>query len=81
MFGLYWVYYYDNGLYRGNGKQNGNYYNGVIQGLGYIVPIMENQMEKSTENDMEALGPLERVYKDKYSYFSNNGESNGKEHG
>ena len=38
-------------------------------------------MEKSTENDMEALGPLEWVYKDKYSYFSNNGESNGKEHG
>ena len=43
------VYYYNNGLYRDNGKSNGNCYNGVIQGLGlrvYYPPTLENQMEQ-----------------------------------
>ena len=33
------------GLYWHNGKSNGNYYS--------IAPIMENQMEKKMENEME----------------------------
>ena len=28
------------GIYRDNGKENGNYYNGVIWGLGFRVTIM-----------------------------------------
>ena len=40
------------GLYRDNGKETGNYYLGL--GLRvYHPPIMENQMEKKTENEME----------------------------
>ena len=51
------------GLYGDNGKENGNYYSisGVIEpskiiGViywGYYIPIMENQMEKKMENEME----------------------------
>ena len=35
-----------------NGKENGNYYNGYILHMG-LPTIMENQMEKKMENDME----------------------------
>ena len=42
-----------------NGKENGNYYSIIgmilwVVGLGYLLPpIMENQMEKKMENEME----------------------------
>ena len=30
----------------------------------YYPPIMENQMEKKMENEMETLGPFKGVYRD-----------------
>ena len=56
---LSWVAVAIKGL---NGKENGNYYNGLNRGYiglcwGYMVPnitpIMENQMDKQFENEME----------------------------
>ena len=46
------------GLYWDNGKDNGNYYSilGLHSWVGDITPIMENQMEKNTEHEMEARG-------------------------
>ena len=29
-----------------------------------ITPIMENQMEKKMENEMETLGPFKGIYRD-----------------
>ena len=54
----YYYQCYVLGLYRDNGKENGNYYIiiGYILGLYYSVgttPIMENQMDKKMENEME----------------------------
>ena len=37
----------------------------IIPSLGILwYPIMENQMEKNMENEMETLGPFKWVYRD-----------------
>ena len=46
------------GLYRDNGKENGNYYNGLYRGY---IGIMENQMEKKMENETETSGTIRWV--------------------
>ena len=46
--------------------------------LANITQIMENQMEKKMENEMETLGPFKGVYRD---ITPNHGESIGTEHG
>ena len=30
------------GIYRDNGKENGNYYNGVIEGLGFSICALDD---------------------------------------
>ena len=37
----------------------------LLQGASMVIntPIMENQMEKKMENDMETLGPFKGVYR------------------
>ena len=34
------------------------------------MKIMENQMEKKMENEMETLGPLKGVYRDIKGYYT-----------
>ena len=41
-------------VYRDVGKDNGNYYNGLYRDYRVLdLGIMENQMEKKMENEME----------------------------
>ena len=45
------------------------------RGGGYYgTPIVENQMDKKMENEMETLSPCRGLYRD---ITPNNGESNG----
>ena len=41
------------GLYRGSGKENGNYYSGLYYIGVYIGGIVENPTKKDMENEME----------------------------
>ena len=45
------------------------------QGLGILPPMMEHQMGKQMENEMDTRGPFKGVYRD---VTPNNGESHGK---
>ena len=55
----------------------------MVQGLGFRVqgsdasPVMENQMEKNIENEIESLGPFSGV-KGLGIYYPNNRASTGK---
>ena len=41
-----------------------------------IPPIMENQMEKKMENEMETLGPFKGVYRENTPIMENQMEKN-----
>ena len=49
-------------LFRDNGS--GYFYWGFDLGFGILCPIMQNQLEKIIDNEMEALGPFKGVYGD-----------------
>ena len=53
------------GLYRDNGKENGNYYLEPGGTVEYCLETTENQMEKELEDDMEnwdCIGDLKETF-------------------
>ena len=67
---IYILYIYMHNIYIYIYEYDGPLFQGVIEGYrrlrvqGYLTPMMECQMDKSMEHEMETRGPFKGAYKD-----------------